>query len=101
MKKFVKDDFEFGEKLGQGKFGNVYMAREKKSNFIVAIKVMNKESVKNLKAQKQVVREIKIHSYLNHENIIKLLGFFMMRKIFISFWNMLVKGRFIKSLRNR
>lgn len=76
MKKFKASDFEFGKKLGQGRYGNVYMAREKKTNFIVAIKKMNKDSVMKLKAQKQVVREIKIHSYLSHENIIQLYGVF-------------------------
>lgn len=32
-------DFDIGRPLGRGKFGNVYLAREKKSNFIVALKV--------------------------------------------------------------
>ncbi len=32
-------DFEIGKPLGRGKFGDVYLARERKSKFIVAIKV--------------------------------------------------------------
>jgi len=32
-------DFDIGRPLGKGKFGNVYLAREKKSKFIVALKV--------------------------------------------------------------
>lgn len=32
-------DFEIGKPLGKGKFGNVYLAREKQSGFIVALKV--------------------------------------------------------------
>ena len=32
-------DFEIGRPLGRGKFGNVYLAREKHSKFIVALKV--------------------------------------------------------------
>lgn len=32
-------DFDIGRPLGRGKFGNVYLAREKKSKFIVALKV--------------------------------------------------------------
>lgn len=32
-------DFEIGRPLGKGKFGNVYLAREKSSKFIVALKV--------------------------------------------------------------
>ena len=33
-------DFEIGRPLGRGKFGDVYLAREKKSKFIVALKVL-------------------------------------------------------------
>jgi hypothetical protein len=32
-------DFEIGKPLGRGKFGNVYLAREKDTKFIVALKV--------------------------------------------------------------
>jgi hypothetical protein len=32
-------DFDIGRPLGRGKFGNVYLAREKKSQYIVALKV--------------------------------------------------------------
>lgn len=38
-KKFTIDDFDIGRPLGKGKFGNVYLAREKKTQFIVALKV--------------------------------------------------------------
>jgi serine/threonine protein kinase len=33
------DNFEVGRALGKGKFGQVYLAREKKSRFVVALKV--------------------------------------------------------------
>lgn len=36
------DDFEIGVPLGRGKFGHVYLAREKRSKFIVAMKVLFK-----------------------------------------------------------
>lgn len=32
-------DFDIGRPLGQGKFGSVYLARERKSKYIVALKV--------------------------------------------------------------
>jgi hypothetical protein len=38
-KRWTLDDFDVGKPLGKGKFGNVYLAREKKSKFIVALKV--------------------------------------------------------------
>ena len=36
-------DFEIGKPLGRGKFGDVYLAREKKSKYIVAIKAIKKK----------------------------------------------------------
>lgn len=76
LKKFKKDDFVFGAKIGKGKYGDVFLAQEKKTNWIVALKVLDKMKVRQLRAQRQIVREIKYHSYLKHENIIKLYGVF-------------------------
>ena len=36
---FTLDDFDIGRSLGKGRFGNVYMARERKSGYLVALKV--------------------------------------------------------------
>ena len=38
-KQWKLDDFDIGRPLGKGKFGNVYLAREKKRRYIVALKV--------------------------------------------------------------
>ena len=40
------DMFEVGRKLGKGRFGDVYMARDIKSGFAVAIKVISKKELK-------------------------------------------------------
>ena len=39
FRKWTIDDFDIGRGLGRGKFGNVFMAREKESKIVVAIKV--------------------------------------------------------------
>ena len=39
------EDFDIGRPLGKGKFGNVYLAREKKSKYIVALKVLFKSQL--------------------------------------------------------
>ena len=44
-KRWSLKDFEIGKPLGRGKFGDVYLARERKSKFIVAIKVLYSRSV--------------------------------------------------------
>jgi len=38
-KRWSLADFDIGKPLGTGKFGKVFLAREKKSKFVVALKV--------------------------------------------------------------
>jgi len=70
------DDFEIGKPLGNGKFGRVYLAREKKSKFIVAIKCMNKKQLSKSNFEHQLRREIEIQSHLRHPNILRMYGYF-------------------------
>uniref|UniRef100_A0A8D0BDS7 non-specific serine/threonine protein kinase n=1 Tax=Salvator merianae TaxID=96440 RepID=A0A8D0BDS7_SALMN len=74
------DDFEIGRPLGKGKFGNVYLAREKKSRFIVALKVLFKSQMEKEGVEHQLRREIEIQSHLSHPNILKLYNYFHDRK---------------------
>jgi serine/threonine protein kinase len=56
------DCFEIGPALGSGKYGLVFLAREKKSKFVCAIKVMIKEQLKHDHSEKQLRREIEIQA---------------------------------------
>lgn len=69
-------DFDIGRPLGKGKFGNVYLAREKKSKYIVALKVLFKNMIHNLNNEHQVRREIEIQTHLRHPNILRMYGYF-------------------------
>lgn len=69
-------DFELGKPLGKGKFGHVYLAREKRTGFIVALKVLYKEELEEGKVEKQLRREVEIQSHLRHPNILRLYGYF-------------------------
>lgn len=40
------DQFRIGKKLGSGRFGNVFIAQQKSTHFVYAIKVMNKAKIK-------------------------------------------------------
>lgn len=74
--KWTLSDFDIGKPLGKGKFGNVYLAREKKSKFLVALKVLFKSAIKNFNNEHQVRREIEIQSHLRHPNILRMYGYF-------------------------
>ncbi|CAF0724373.1 unnamed protein product [Brachionus calyciflorus] len=76
VKKWCLNDFEIGKPLGKGKFGNVYLAREKKSLYIVALKVIFKHQVQKAGCEHQLRREIEIQSHLRHPNILRLYGYF-------------------------
>lgn len=71
------DNFEIGLKLGEGKFGRVYLAREKEGRrTIIAIKAIKKEDIKKEKIKYQLVREIELQKHLHHFNILKMFGYF-------------------------
>eukprot|EP00891_Asterochloris_glomerata_P000429 jgi/Astpho2/429/fgenesh1_pg.00011_%23_26_t len=69
-------DFDIGKPLGRGKFGNVYLARERKSKFIVALKVLFKSQLQQSNVEHQLRREVEIQSHLRHPNILRLYGYF-------------------------
>ena len=70
------DDFEIGRELGTGKFGQVYLAREKTSLMVVALKVLVKDQLKAAGVAHQLRKEVEIHSRIRHENILPLYATF-------------------------
>lgn len=68
--------FEIGKPLGKGKFGRVYLAREREQGFICALKVLYKSELQQGRVEKQLRREVEIQSNLRHPNILKLYGHF-------------------------
>lgn len=63
-KRWTLKDFEIGRPLGKGKFGHVYLARERQCGFIVALKIIYKSELEQAKVEKQLRREIEIQSHL-------------------------------------
>jgi len=75
-KRWHMDDFEIGKPLGRGKFGSVYLAREKQTKYIVALKVLQKSQLLKAGVEHQLRREIEIQSHLRHANILRMFGYF-------------------------
>ncbi|KFB44847.1 AGAP007855-PA-like protein [Anopheles sinensis] len=69
-------DFEVGRPLGRGKFGRVYLSRERETGFMVAMKVMFKSQLTKWNVEKQLLREIEIQSRLKHKHILRLYTWF-------------------------
>lgn len=54
----------------------MYLAREKRSKYIVALKVLFKNQLQQSHVEHQLRREIEIQSHLRHPNILRLYGYF-------------------------
>ena len=70
------DKFEIGRPLGKGRFGRVYLAREKKNQFICVLKTISMSLVKSSSNIQLIAREVEINAQLNHGNILKMYGYF-------------------------
>uniref|UniRef100_UPI0037E7616F aurora kinase A n=1 Tax=Semicossyphus pulcher TaxID=241346 RepID=UPI0037E7616F len=75
-KRWSLENFDIGRPLGKGKFGNVYLARERQSQFILALKVLFKKQLEKAGVEHQLRREVEIQSHLRHPNILRLYGYF-------------------------
>ncbi|PVU95327.1 hypothetical protein BB561_001901 [Smittium simulii] len=94
-------DFDLGKPLGKGKFGRAYLAREKKSSFVCAIKVMYKDELKENKIEKQLRREVEIQTHLRHPNIVRLYGYFHDEKRVYLILEYAAQGEMYKILQSK
>ena len=62
--RWTLQNFEIGRLLGEVKYANVYLAGEKKSQFVVALKLLKKLQLKKNHLEHQLQREIEIQSHL-------------------------------------
>jgi Tol biopolymer transport system component/tRNA A-37 threonylcarbamoyl transferase component Bud32 len=68
--------YEILAPLGAGGMGEVYKARDKRLNRVVAIKVLRSDRVPNANQAERFVREAKSASALNHPNIVSIYDVF-------------------------
>lgn len=71
---WIVDDFTLGKPIGKGKFGNVYLGREKKTKVNVALKVLFKTPMVAANCINTLRREVEIQNRLRHDNILQLYG---------------------------
>ena len=91
--------FEIGKPMGKGRFGHVYLAKERVTGFVCALKVLHKDELVKGKVEKQVRREIEIQSHLAHHNILRLFGHFHDQKRVFLILEFAGKGELYKHLR--
>ncbi|GCC21496.1 aurora kinase B isoform X1 [Chiloscyllium punctatum] len=101
VKSWSIDDFDIGRPLGKGKFGNVYMARERETKFILALKVLFKSHLEKENVEHQLRREIEIQSHLKHPNILRLYNYFFDRTRIYLMLEFAPRGELYKELQKR
>eukprot|EP01084_Bolivina_argentea_P234647 395035_1 len=75
-KKWTIDDFDVGSHLRSNKLSEIYWAREKKSHYVVALKMYTKYQIQKHGLINQLRREIEILAHFRHKHIIRLFQYF-------------------------
>jgi serine/threonine protein kinase len=70
------DAFEVGRALGKGKFGMVYLAREKATSALVALKTMSKKALAAAHCVAALKHEVEVQSRLAHPHVLRLHAYF-------------------------
>lgn len=90
-----------GKILGNGMFGEVILVRHKNLGFVCAMKVLKKSMIKENKVADQLVREIKIQSFLRHRNIVNLYGYFSDSECFYILQELCIDGHLFSKLKEK
>ncbi|KAI9493091.1 serine/threonine-protein kinase 6 [Zychaea mexicana] len=101
QKQWSLSDFEIGRPLGKGNFGQVYLAREKESGFVVALKVLYKKELAKCGVERQLRREVEIQGNLRHPNILRLYGYFHDESRVFLILELAAKGELYKELQEQ
>lgn len=72
----TKDFMDERVLIGDGKFGEVFLVHCKLNDWKYALKVLNKESVRECGYERHILREKEITSMLDHPNIVRLEHYF-------------------------
>ena len=70
------DKFLLLGRLGKGTYSEVFLTIEKEAGFICALKALEKERMRAMGVEENLLREIKINFCLKHPNISQLYGCF-------------------------
>ncbi|XP_024317627.1 serine/threonine-protein kinase Aurora-3 isoform X2 [Brachypodium distachyon] len=93
-------DFEIGKFIGEGKFGKVYLGREKQSGYVVALKIIFKTKLEKYRFHAHLRREIEIQHGLDHPNVLRLFAWFHDAERVVLVLEYAARGELYKLLRS-
>lgn len=94
---FYDNKYQYVKDLGSGGFGNVFLAKEKISHRLVAIKELHN---KDANAQNDIIHEIQIVSKFNHPNIVTYHHHFYQDNLLYLVMEYCESGSLSNALRN-
>jgi tRNA A-37 threonylcarbamoyl transferase component Bud32 len=92
--------YEMLKILGKGTYGKVYEAQHKLTAGRVAVKCIEKTTIKNEKSMQKIFNEVEILANLSHVNIIKLYEIFENEKYYFFVTEFAEKGDLLRLLDN-
>ena len=95
-----KEFYSLNEKVGQGKFSDVYICTEHKSYKKWAVKVINKQKLSALEKE-LLSSEIKILRLLNHPNIVKINEIFDSKKHILIVMELIEGGELFELIQRK
>ena len=72
MSKFRIGNYRLGKLLGYGSFGVVRLGINEETNHEVAVKILNKKKLKQMKVKEKIQREIHLCKMFHHPHVVKL-----------------------------
>lgn len=75
-KKISLECFKMGRKIGRGRFGCVYVAEERVTGMVVALKLIDLQQVREEQMESQIVEELKLQLFMSNPNVLKMYGCF-------------------------
>ncbi|KAI8916100.1 kinase-like domain-containing protein, partial [Gorgonomyces haynaldii] len=92
-------EYELYEVLGKGGFGTVYRAQT--NNTQVAIKLINKQQMKQQNLTRRVANEVEVHWQLRHPSILELYNYFEDAEYVYLVMELCENGELYKYLKQR
>ncbi|KAK9829317.1 hypothetical protein WJX72_005171 [[Myrmecia] bisecta] len=90
-----------GRLLGKGSFGNVYEATCRRTGQLVAVKIVSKTILENSGTRQRLVKEVQVHSQLQHPNVVTLREFFEDEERVYLVMDLCARGDLLSLVRER
>ncbi|KAG8343718.1 Protein kinase domain [Trypanosoma vivax] len=93
------EDFQRLEVLGEGSYSVVVSARHVPSRKLVALKELSRRQLRELRLEHQLRREINLHRGLRHQNIVRLLSYYITPRSVVLVLELCPNGTLLQKLR--